>query len=164
MLSIYNYKDRIVMNSYYEHISDFRQVPNQIIFNSIDDINKWVMTVNQKIILSTKIIPDSEQKYSMPYLLQNNILTGDRIALCMNADKLSTAYNRCAIWNQFGYNIHDVPNSIVAENFNLYSYVNSEDITKHAITDGSGTIDPNINIVGFKTDETTPEFSSILFL
>jgi len=89
---------------------------------------------------------------------KNKELTDNEIVLANNTDKLLYAYNQSYIWDTDHYNTGN--NIILSQpigDFNLYSYVNSDDVTHHVIGNNS-----NINIAGY-LEEDIPRYTSLLF-
>lgn len=153
MNNIKNYKDRIIVNQSFTAIDDFKKWENQLIFSDINHIKQWIVSEQQKLVLSDTILMDS--KY--PYLIQNKELTDNEIVLANNTDKILYAYNQAYIWNTEHYNTG--ANIILTEpigDFNLYSYQNGDTVTKHIIGNES-----NINIAGYLEDDT-PRYTTLL--
>ena len=143
-----------MVNMVFTTMDDFKKWNNQLMFNSVDSIKQWIVSKQQKFVLSNKILTGS--KY--PYLLQNKELTDNEIVLANNTDKLLYAYNQSYIWDTDHYNTGN--NIILSQpigDFNLYSYVNSDDVTHHVIGNNS-----NINIAGY-LEEDIPRYTSLLF-
>ena len=87
--SVKFFHENKIMKQRYKNIEDFDKVPNEIIFKSANMIYKWLNQQSQELIISYELLPD----HKMPYLLQNQSITGNNIMLCNCTDTLIKAYN-----------------------------------------------------------------------
>ena len=160
--SVNFFHENKIMKQRYKNIDDFNKVPNEIIFNSVNMIYKWINQQSQQLIISYELIPN----HKTPYLLQNKSITGNNIVLCNCTDTLIKAYNIGKIWLTDHYNavnIDEITNLDNVGNFNLIlPYKDGLKIHQIVINE-SEKYNSNINIVGYLINGI-PQYTTILQL
>ena len=149
--NILNYKNLIYMKNYYSEPNDFDTNNNQVILQGSDSSKKWLIQKNKKEnILENKI--NLEINYS--YFMKNDII-GKDIKMLKNTDNINKAINISNTWNKQNY-VDEGKEDKTKLEYNLYSYVNYNDITIY-------NKDSDINIFGYKNNDKLL-FTSILDL
>lgn len=141
-----NYYTKNTITKYYEDITDFDNHPFQLILQGEDAIDKWIQEKKVLYTLHDSIVIG--RKY--PYFFRNTNIS-DSIFLAQNAFNLHRAIDIAAGWQKQKYNIglYASDKTILDYGFNLYSYINSENITKTYV---EGNINTDFNILGYKIE------------
>jgi hypothetical protein len=156
--SLVNYKDKKVIQNYYQDITDFSPHPKQVILHGEESVEKWIQeskisyTLHDGIVIGTKI----------PYFFKNKRV-GDDVFLAQNIENIPKAISIAKSWNKQGYNPSVYVDEAPVVNFTLYSYVNPNDISVYKTTGGKRGKEDNIRILGYKTDNT-PFYTVLLQL
>ena len=140
------YYKKVVIENYFEDVTDFDQYQFQVILQGEQSVEKWIQEHNFKTILHDSIQPELVQ----PYFFRNS-LVGPQIWLAQNTDSQSKAIHIWKTWQNKHYNIGtDIElETEDATNYNLYSYKDNNDIIKYQV----GIPTEDINIVGYKVDK-----------
>lgn len=146
--SFINFKDREMIQDFYEDLTDFDYYPFQVILQGEDSIIKWIDEKNKNNFLSNEIIYEK----SLPYFFRNQLINDNKIYLVQNTDNYIKAQNIAIFWNNYRYN---PGNNVVIEKTSIckaimYSYKNNKNINTYLI-DGEDN-DYNINIIGYKIE------------
>ena len=160
--SVKFFHENKIMKQRYKNIEDFDKVPNEIIFKSANMIYKWLNQQSQELIISYELLPD----HKMPYLLQNQSITGNNIMLCNCTDTLIKAYNIGKIWLTDQYNAVDIDQMTSLDNigdFNLILPYKSGIKIHKIITNEPDKYKSNINIVGYLINGI-PQYTTLLQL
>ena len=141
-----DYYKKIVIENYYEDVTDFDKHQFQIILQGEQSIEKWITERNTKTNLHNSIQPELIN----PYFFKNSLI-GPEIWLAQNTDSITKALEIWKIWQNSNYNTGTNIEESVEEtnNYTLYSYKNNNDIIKYQV----GTLQENIKIIGYKIDE-----------
>lgn len=158
MKTLREYHSRKGIKHYYEDITDFDYHPNQVIIQGEDAIDKWRHESRVSIDLHEGIVIGTKS----PYFFKNKLVENE-IFLAQNTNSLQSAITIGITWQNSDYNMGvDV---VTIENykkygFNLYSYVNENDIVKRKVV---GQVETNIRILGYKL-KGTPTYTVLLKL
>ena len=155
---IQNYHTNRYVENYFEDVSDFKIIPNQIVLQGKDSVLNWEKELTSKFILSNKIEP----RNTHPYFIANDIMTEGNVMLAQNTDSFSNALSIGDIWNKNGYNASteesiEEGNVPTKSEITLYSYENSDNIIE--IRKNSS----DIIIAGYKVDQKN-RFTDLLKL
>jgi hypothetical protein len=141
---ILNYHLNKTIENYYVDISDFDNYNFQVILDGENSLDKWIYDKNINNKLNNSIIPNT----NIPYFFTNKLINNN-IYIAQNIDSIEKALGVYVYWIKNHVNIsNDNPNELFDYKFNLYSYVNKDDIKKFIIDGNIKTY--NINILGYK--------------
>lgn len=153
---IEDYYKRQTIEHYYVDVTDFDQYPLQVILQGDKSVDKWVDEQKIKYIIHDSVQLDLET----PYFFQN-VLIDDKIYLAQNIDSLQKAREIAENWFNSGFNIgKKTVGTYKRFKFNLYSYINSENIVKRNIKGINTRYD--IKIMGYKLDDDVSFFTVLL--
>lgn len=153
-----NYYTKTTMSNYYVDITDFDIYPHQIILVGKSSIEK-ILKDNIRYTLDNTI----KINYNNAYFFKNNLIDNN-IYIAQNSDNINDALKIERIWTNKKYNIGtEVDNETEKEIFSfiLYSYSNSQNITKKYINYSEDK--DNYKILGYKKDNKS-QFISLLSL
>ena len=144
-VKIPDYYKKVVIENYYEDVTDFDQYQFQIILQGEYSVEKWIDEHNSK----NKVYNYIDPKLDTPYFFKNSLI-GEQIFLAQNTDSQSKAIHIWKTWKSGHYNIGYNPD-IEEESMNyiLYSYRNPADIIKYQV----GKPAEDIRVVGYKVEE-----------
>jgi len=161
-INLLNYYKNNSIENYYLDLTDFDQYQFQVILEGENAVEKWVdeQELNYTLYDSVQI-----DKLLKPYFFKNN-LVNNKIYLAQNTSNIQNAIKIARTWNDDGYNIGAEPElddeDDIEEDFLLYTYKNSKDITPYKFGDINLT-DNNIIILGYKV-ETESNYTVLLNL
>ena len=140
-----DYYKKVVIENYYEDVTDFDQYQFQIILQGEQSIEKWISERNTKTNLHNSIQPE----LTIPYFFRNSLI-GPEIWLAQNTNSQNKALEIWKVWQDSHYNpgINVEDSKETNNNYTLYSYKNNNDIIKYQV----GTVTENIKIIGYKID------------
>jgi hypothetical protein len=144
--SIFRYHERVDIRNYYVDITDFDNNTNQVILFGEESVNKWILENN-----TTYTIKDEVQIGSnTPYFFKN-INIDNNVYLAQNIQTLDKASDIAVTWIREGNNIGIYSNNVPVIAFTLYSYINSNNISKGRQIKGK-PFSTEIKILGYKID------------
>lgn len=157
--NLLSYKDRKTIVNYYVDISDFDQIPGQVILQGDYALEKWIQesalsfTVNEEVRMGTQL----------PYFFKNPNIQKGKIFLAQNTSDLKSAMEVCINWDRRGYNPGYFGTEDLKKNykFNLYSYKSPDDIERYDIEGNDSK--HRLNILGYKISGK-PYYVSLLSL
>jgi hypothetical protein len=140
------YRNSVVIDNYYVDITDFDQYSEQVILEGDESVTSWI---NEKQInhnIQNKVVVG---KY--PYFFRN-INVDNNIYLAQNCSTYSQGLDIGTQWFKNKINIGVSDKNIIGLGFTLFSYVNSDDISKHYINYSVGN-NYDIKILGYKIND-----------
>ena len=144
---IQEYHEKKIIENFYIDVTDFDQHPQQVVLNGEDSVEKWNLEKKNKHVINNSV----QQKLTLPYFFQNELVDNNTFFLAQNTTSLEKALKISEIWFESGYNVgYDPQESKNNYEFNLYRYVNSQDILVYKIN-GNSTSN-NIRILGYKIE------------
>jgi hypothetical protein len=117
---VFNYYKHKRMDNYYIDITDFKPYLNQTILYGKDSILKWISSLEQRFVLSDRILPEINTNY----FFLNNAISED-IFIAKNFDSLKEAITTLNRW----YGIQDI------QNYTVYLYFNRKNISLNKVGD-----------------------------
>jgi hypothetical protein len=153
--SIKHYHERTVISKYYMDITDFVKYDGQVILYGEESVNKWIFENNVPYNLYDEV----KIGVNTPYFFKN-LNIDNNVYLAQNTQNLEKASDIAISWVRNGYNV-----GIYAENkppisFTLYSYRNSNTISKGIPIKGK-PFSIDVKILGYKIEEE-PEYTVLL--
>jgi len=154
--SLRTYYKRNVITHYYVDITDFDNLPGQVILQGDDAIDKWIQeskfiyTINNSIVIGQ----------NFPYFFKNDLVK-DELFLAQNSNTLEKALSIAVAWQKQGYNPGISDDFVIKKSYEfiLYSYKSPENITEYKVT-GNKKLEKDIRILGYKLSGV--EFYTVL--
>jgi hypothetical protein len=145
---IEKYHERKTIENFYLDVTDFDQHPQQVILYGEDSVVKWNQEKNIKHVIHDSIQIDIK----IPYFFKNSLVNQRQIYLAQNTSNLKKAIEIGKIWTRSDFNIGDdaIGQEDVSDEFNLYRYLNSDDIVVYRVKGSPNYY--NIHIIGYKID------------
>ena len=147
--SVIDYYKKTLMKHYYIDITDFTEYPSQIILYGDESIYNWIYENNNKYYLYDYI----KIGYNYPYFFSNKLIDNN-IYIAQNTLSIEKASAIAIAWIDKGYNIGLQTSEEISINkipsFILYSYKNSNNISKHNIKNVKSNY--IIKIIGYKIE------------
>ena len=153
--SVKLYHERKTINKYYIDITDFDKYSGQVILYGDESINKWMFENNVIYNLHDEI----KIGVTTPYFFKN-INIDNNVYLAQNTQNLEKASDIAVNWIRNGNNVGLYAKEIPIVSFTLYSYKNSNDISKGIPIKGK-PFSNDIKILGYKVDDN-PEYTVLL--
>jgi hypothetical protein len=151
---IINYKNKSYLVNYFVDVSDFKQIPEQIVITGTDFVKKLITNLKQKdnnYILYTKIQPTKKDSY----FFYNKKINENQIFIAKNTNSINKAIQIALNWN----NNKSIHTSIIENkdlidtyNFYLYRFIDENDIDVFLYDCSNNDIEniENIRIVFYK--------------
>ena len=153
--SVKLYHERKTINKYYIDITDFDKYSGQVILYGDESINKWMFENNVIYNLHDEV----KIGVTTPYFFKN-INIDNNVYLAQNTQNLEKASDIAVNWIRNGNNVGLYAKEIPIVSFTLYSYKNSNDISKGIPIKGK-PFSNDIKILGYKVDNN-PEYTVLL--
>ena len=131
------------IKNYYQDSADFTQHASQIVFQNIENVELWLNEKYTTHVLTDKVV----QHLTTPYFFKNKVVS-DSIYLAQNVRSVEQALVVHKKWREHHINIGqtNVTDSDIRNDFDLYVYVNRNDITKYEI----GKVPSEVKILGYR--------------
>jgi hypothetical protein len=154
--TVMNYRNHTFLQNFYSDTDDFEQYANQIILKDEKFTLEWIFSKQnsddvQKYVIYDSIYPSLIQ----PYFFKNDLVDNSQTYLAQNTNSFKNAMKIAVDWIEkkynVGYYVEEEDGDSRNYNFNLFSYVNSDEIKKYIVN----TNHPNnykISIIGYKID------------
>jgi hypothetical protein len=155
--NIISYRERTMIQNFYEDITDFDLYPFQVLLEGEESIIKWIKEKNKQNIIYNYVLINTNE----PYYFKNKLIS-NRIYIAQNTDSYNKAVNICLTWIKNKYNpMSNVMNDEKELECVLYSYTNNKNIKKYNIEGKEN--DYNIQIIGYKINGN-PFYTSLLYI
>jgi hypothetical protein len=145
--SLLNYREKKVIQNYYQDITDFKTGQNQVILYGENSIEKWIQESKTFYKLYDGVFIGNRA----PYFFKN-ALVGDSVYLAQNIENLGKAISIGLTWSRQGYNVSEHAKEHSLVNFTLYRYLSPSNIRIYRTTGSAKST--RLRIMGYKVDGT----------
>jgi hypothetical protein len=154
--SIKRYHERTIISKYYMDITDFDKYSGQVILFGEESVSKWMFENNVIYNLHDEV----KVGITTPYFFKN-LKIDNNVYLAQNTQTLAKASDIAVSWIRKDYNVGVYAESnLPPVSFVLYSYRNSNDISKGMLIKGK-PFSNEVKILGYKIDNN-PEYTVLL--
>ena len=153
--NILNYRNYTFLQYFYSDVEDFEQFQNQVILKDQKFVLEWIANKENNDFQKYTIYDTIYASLVKPYFFRNSLISKNTTYLAQNTNSFEKALKIAVDWIEkkynVGYYVEIEGDDTFDYNLNLFSYVNSNEITKYIVN-----VDhPNnykIKIIGYKID------------